>query len=144
LSVPPVGLRHRESVTVDASLTVPRVSPSFPNFLDMPPVFATAYMVGFVEQACVEALKPYLAPSQRSVGTHIDMSHTAATPIGMTVTAEVELIAVEGRQLRFKVECRDDKDLIGSGRHDRFIVDLPKFMARLEEKSRQGRWIGPA
>lgn len=136
MPVPPVGLRHRESVKVDASLTVPNVSPSFPNFRDMPPVFATAYMVGFVEQACVEALKPYLETSQRSVGTHIDMSHTAATPIGMTVTAEVELIAVEGRQLRFKVECRDEKDVIGSGHHGRFIVDLPKFMARLEEKSR--------
>jgi fluoroacetyl-CoA thioesterase len=136
MPVPPVGLRHRESVTVDAGLTVPNVSPAFPNFRDMPPVFATAYMVGFVEQACVEALKPYLEPGQRSVGTHIDMSHTAATPVGMTVTAEVELIAVEGRQLRFKVECRDDKDAIGSGHHGRFIVDEAKFMARLEAKAR--------
>lgn len=133
---PPLGLRHTETLTVDAGLTVPAVSPAFSNFRDMPLVFATAYLVGFVEQVCVSALKPYLAPDQRSVGTHVDMSHSAATPVGMTVTCAVELIAVEGRRLKFRVEARDGKDVIGAGHHERFIVDLPKFMARLEAKAR--------
>ena len=130
------GLRHRETITVDASLTVPEVSTSFGSFRDMPPVFATAYMIAFVEYACLEALKPYLTPDQRTVGTHVDISHLAATPIGMQVTALVELVAVEGRKLRFKVECRDEADAIGAGFHERAIIDLPKFMTRLEAKAR--------
>lgn len=67
----------------------------------MPAVFATAFMVGFVEWTCIEALRPYLAGHQRTVGTHVDMNHKAATSIGMQVTAEVELLAVEGRRRRF-------------------------------------------
>ncbi|HWA46492.1 MAG TPA: thioesterase family protein [Hypericibacter adhaerens] len=136
MPVPPVGLRHRESVKIDRALTVPAVSPAFPHFRDMPPVFATAFMVGFVEETCVAALAPHLEPGQRTVGTHVDLSHEAATPIGMTVTCEIELVAVEGRRLRFKVEARDDKDVIGRGHHERFIVDDAKFMARLEAKAR--------
>jgi fluoroacetyl-CoA thioesterase len=136
MPVPPVGLRHRESVTVDASLTVPKVSPAFPHFHDMPPVFATAFMVGFVEETCVAALEAYLGPGQRTVGTHVDLSHDAATPIGMTVTVDIELIEVDGKRLRFKVEARDDKDVIGKGHHERFIIDEAKFMARLEAKAR--------
>jgi fluoroacetyl-CoA thioesterase len=65
---PPLGLRHKQSITVTADLTVPSVSPHFPGFHDMPAVFATAFMVGFVEDTCVAALKPHLAPGQRSVG----------------------------------------------------------------------------
>ena len=67
----------------------------------MPPVLATACMVGFVETTCMEALVPYLAPGQKTVGIHVDLSHVAATPVGMRVTARVELVAVEGRKLRF-------------------------------------------
>lgn len=136
MPMPPIGLRHRESVTVDASLTVPKVSPAFRHFHDMPPVFATAFMVGFVEETCVAALERHLEPGQRTVGTRVDLSHEAATPIGMTVTVEVELVEVEGKRLRFKVEARDDKDVIGRGHHDRFVIDEAKFMARLEAKAR--------
>jgi fluoroacetyl-CoA thioesterase len=134
---PPVGLRHRQSVVVDADLTVPNVATAFGSFEDMPPVFATAFMVGFVEATCIEALRPYLAEGQRTVGIHVDLSHTAATPIGMTVTADVELIAVEGRRLRFKVDCRDDQETIGSGFHDRAIIDTAKFLARVQAKARE-------
>lgn len=131
------GLHHSEEMTVDAGLTVPEVSPAFENFRDMPPVFATAYLVAFVEFTCLEALKPYLTSGQRTVGTHVDMSHSAATPIGMRVTASVELVEVEGRKLRFKVECRDEVDVIGSGFHERAIIDTAKFMARLEIKAKK-------
>jgi fluoroacetyl-CoA thioesterase len=132
--MPAVGLRHRVTLTVDPGLTVPEVSPVFANFQGMPPVFATAYLVGLIEETCVQALQPYLGERQRSVGTHIDVSHTAATPVGMQITAEVELIAVEGPQLTFRVECRDEVDPISSGTHKRFIVDIDRFNARLAKK----------
>lgn len=131
---PPLGLKHKQSVKITPDLTVPSVSPHFPGFHDMPPVFATAMMVGFVEDTCVAALKPHLAPGQRSVGTHVNVSHTAATPIGMTASCEVELVEVEGRKLEFKVLCTDDKGQIGEGFHDRALIDLERFLAKLGEK----------
>jgi len=128
---PPLGLKHKQSITVTPDLTVPSVSPHFAGFHDMPPVFATAFMVGFVEDTCVAALKPHLAAGQRSVGTHVDLSHAAPTPIGRIVTCAVELVAIEGRKLRFKVACGDDKGAIGEGFHERVLIDLNKFMAKL-------------
>ncbi|WP_206522109.1 MULTISPECIES: thioesterase family protein [unclassified Mesorhizobium] len=110
---------------------------AFASFADMPPVFATAFMVGFIEWACVEALRPFLSSHERTVGTHVDVSHVAATPVGMTVTADVELVAVQGRKLRFKVSCSDENGLIGEGFHERAVVDYDKFMARVLAKSGQ-------
>jgi fluoroacetyl-CoA thioesterase len=129
------GLRHSRSLTVDRSVTVPALPPLLGDLADMPPVFATACMVAFVETTCIEALAPHLGEGEKTVGTHVDLSHLAATPIGMRVAAEVELVAVEGRKLRFKVECRDEKEVIGAGFHERFIIDAAKFMARLEKKA---------
>lgn len=128
---PPLGLKHKQSITVTPDLTVPSVSRHFAGFQDMPPVFATAFMVGFVEDTCVAALKPHLPSEQRSVGTHVDMSHMAATPVGRTVTCEVELVEVDGRKLRFKVFCRDDRALIGEGFHERVLIDLNRFLTKL-------------
>jgi fluoroacetyl-CoA thioesterase len=128
------GLRHRQTLTVDESLTVPEVARAFTGFRDMPPVLATAYLIGFVEWTCIEALRSYLTPGQRTVGVHVDMSHSAATPVGMTVAAEVELVEVKGRRLRFKVTCRDDAEVIGEGHHDRYVIDHAKFLARVEAK----------
>jgi fluoroacetyl-CoA thioesterase len=131
---PTVGLKYLKSVTVTPDLTVPQVSSHFPQFHDMPPVFATAFMVGFVEDTCVAALKPHLGPGQKTVGTLVNLSHSAATPIGMTVTCEVDLVEVEGRKLKFKVRCSDDQGSIGEGIHERFIIDLERFMAKLAER----------
>jgi fluoroacetyl-CoA thioesterase len=128
---PPLGLKHKQSITVTPDLTVPLVSKHFAGFHDMPPVFATAFMVAFVEDTCVAALKPHLAPGQRSVGTHVNVSHSAATPIGMTASCEVELVEVEGRKLKFKVLCTDEKGPIGEGFHERVLIDLERFLARL-------------
>ena len=100
----------------------------------MPPVFATAQMIAFVEWTCVHALAPYLDTHQRTVGTRVEMTHLAATPVGMKVTAEVELVSIDGRILRFKVDCRDEKDPIGEGFHERTVVDNDRFMARLARK----------
>ncbi|GAB2175922.1 thioesterase family protein [Dongia sp. agr-C8] len=128
---PPLGLKHKQSITVTPDLTVPSVSPHFAGFHDMPAVFATAFMVGFVEDTCVAALKPYLAPGQRSVGTHVNVSHSAATPIGMIASCEVELVEVDGRRLKFKVLCTDEKGPIGEGFHDRVLIDLERFLSKL-------------
>ena len=101
----------------------------------MPPVFATANLIAFVEWTCVAALAPYLSSDQRTVGTRVEMSHTAATPIGMKVTAEVELVEIDGRRLRFKANCRDEIEPIGEGFHERTIIDHARFMQRLARKN---------
>ncbi|ADD43458.1 thioesterase family protein [Stackebrandtia nassauensis] len=128
------GLRHSARLTVDESLTVPAVNPSFTGFADMPRVLATAFLVAFVESTCVEALSPLLPSGTQTVGTLVNISHTAATPVGLTVTATVELIEVDKRRLRFAVECRDDRDVIGKGHHERFIIDRRAFDASAEAK----------
>lgn len=134
LPVLEAGLCHSERMTVAPLHTVPEVDDSWPGFRDMPPVFATAMMIGFIEQTCIQALRPYLTTKQRTVGTRVDVSHVAATPVGMTVTVEVKLIAVEGRNLRFKVRCIDEAGVISEGAHERAIVTLDKFLQRVAEK----------
>jgi fluoroacetyl-CoA thioesterase len=133
-AAPPVGLRHSQTIAIEPVLTVPALPAALADFSDMPRVLATAYLVGFVEATCIAALKPYLAPGQRTVGTRVDMSHSAATPVGMSVTAEVELVEVDGRRLKFRVSCRDDAEVIGEGFHERFIIDFGRFMTRVEGK----------
>jgi fluoroacetyl-CoA thioesterase len=128
------GLRHRATMRVGEAHGVPAQERLFGAAADMPPVFATAHMIAFVEWTCVAALAPYLAPGQRSVGTRVELSHTAATPIGMQVIAEIELVEIGGRRLRFKASVRDEKEAIGEGFHERTIVDHDRFMARLARK----------
>jgi len=130
-----VGLRHSETITIPAGLTVPEMADRFPGFAEMPPVFATAYLVAFVEWTCLRALAPHLRPGQRTVGTKVDLSHDAATPVGMQATAEVELVEFDGRRMRFKVACRDARDPIGAGFHERFLIDEAKFLNKLAEKA---------
>ncbi len=128
------GLRHSATIRVTEELAVPASGHLLGATAEMPPVFATAQMIAFVEWTCVAALAPYLAPQQRTVGTRVEMSHSAATPIGMQVTAEIELFEIDGRRLRFKVRCRDDAEPIGDGFHERTIIDHNRFIARLSAK----------
>jgi fluoroacetyl-CoA thioesterase len=128
------GLRLSATIRVTEQLAVPASGRLLGGTAEMPPVFATANMIGFVEWACVAALAPYLAPHQRTVGTRIEISHSAATPIGMDVTAEVELVEIDGRRLRFNVSCRDEAEQIGEGCHERMIVDHDRFVARMARK----------
>ena len=130
------GLRHSATIRVTEELAVPASGRLFGSATEMPAVFATAQMIAFVEWTCVAALAPYLAPHQRTVGTRVGMTHLAATPIGMTVTADIELVEIDGRRLRFKVSCRDDIDVIGEGFHERAVVDRDRFMQRLSRKGR--------
>ena len=99
-------------------------------------VFATPALVAMMEEAAVNAVK--LDESQTSVGISLDIKHIAATPVGMKVWAEAELIEVDKRRLVFKVEAFDEKEMIGSGIHERFIVDSAKFMAKAEAKKSNG------
>src|SRR5437660_2719810 len=122
------GLRRRATIRVSEAMAVPAQGRMMGGTVEMPPVFATANMIAFVEWTCVAALAPYLAPHQRTVGTRVDMTHIAATPIGMQVTAEIELTEIDGRRLRFKVSCYDEREPIGEGLHERAIVDHDRFM----------------
>jgi fluoroacetyl-CoA thioesterase len=92
-------------------------------------------MIAFIEWTCVAALAPYLAPHQRTLGTRVEVSHLAATPVGMQVTAEVELAEIDGRRLRFTVTCRDETETIGEGFHERTLVEYDRFIARLARKT---------
>ena len=130
-----LGLKHSATITIGEALAVPASGRLLGEAADMPPVFATANMIAFVEWTCVAALMPYLGPHQRTVGTRVEMTHTAATPIGMQVTAEIELVKIDGRRLRFKASCRDEVEPIGEGFHERMVVDHARFMQRLARKS---------
>lgn len=132
------GITYEHRFVVPSSKTVPALYPESEEFVAMPEVFATGFLVGFLEWACIRAINPHLDwPSEQTVGTHIDVSHEAATPPGLEVVAKVELIEVSGRKLVFEVEAHDGIDLISKGRHERFIVDKAKFDARVGEKKRK-------
>ena len=97
-------------------------------------VFATPMMIALMEQTCNESVTPYLEAGQGTVGTHINVSHCAATPVGMKVWCDSELIDVDRRRLTFKVTAFDEKGLIGEGTHERFIIDTAKFQQKTNEK----------
>ena len=92
------------------------------------PVFATPAMIALIEQTASESVGPFLEEGTSTVGTHLDIAHTSATPVGMTATCETELVKVDRRRLVFSVTVRDAKGEIGSGTHERFVVDIEKFM----------------
>ena len=129
------GIRYEHKFIVPQSKTVPALYPESDEFVAMPEVFATGFLVGFLEWACIKAINPHLDwPQEQTVGTHIDVSHEAATPPVLEVTATVELIAVEGRKLVFSVEAHDGIDLISKGRHERFVINKEKFDAKVGTK----------
>ncbi len=129
------GIRYEHKFTVPHSKTVPALYPESVEFMAMPEVFATGFLVGFLEWACIKAVNPHLDwPQEQTVGTHIDVSHEAATPPGLEITATVELIAVEGKKLIFSVEAHDGIDLISKGQHERFVINKEKFDAKVLAK----------
>jgi fluoroacetyl-CoA thioesterase len=130
------GIRHTLKYTVPELKTVPHIYAEAADFQDMPKVFATGYMVALCEWACVDLLKPHLeAPLSQSVGTHVNLSHTAATPPGLTVTVEARLEKIDGRKLTFSVSAHDGVDAITSGTHERFVIDPVKFNQKLAAKA---------
>ena len=100
------------------------------------PVFATPCMIALMEGAAVAAIQNCLAPDEGSVGTRLDVTHDAATPIGMKVWAEAEVTAVEGRKITFAVAAYDEAGQIGGGTHQRFLINPEKFLARAQAKQK--------
>lgn len=129
------GLIHQEQFIVQPRHTVPQFDTAWPGFHDMPPVLATAVMIGFMEQTCIQALRPWLTAEEHTLGIAVDMSHDAPTLPGSRVTARVELEKVEGRILHFRVSCADENGPIGQGKHRRAIIQVERFMQRLQTKS---------
>jgi predicted thioesterase len=99
-------------------------------------VFATPMMIALIEKTCNESVVPHLEAGQGTVGTHIDVSHCAATPVGMRVWCDSELVEIDRRRLVFAVKAYDECGLIGEGRHERFVIDSKKFQAKTEAKRR--------
>ncbi len=131
------GIKYEHRFVLPRSKTVPALYPEAAEFQVMPEVFATGFLVGFLEWACIRAINPHLDwPAELTLGTHIDVSHEAATPAGLEVIASVELIAVEGRKLTFTVSAHDGVDLISQGRHERHIVDRQRFDAKTSAKAK--------
>ena len=97
-------------------------------------VFATPMMVGIMEKAALSAVDGFLPEGYATVGTHVDVSHISATPLGMKVYASAELIKIKGKALTFKVEAFDEVEKIGEGTHDRFIISLEKFTEKTKGK----------
>jgi fluoroacetyl-CoA thioesterase len=129
------GIKYEHKFLVPSSKTVPALYPEAEEFLAMPEVFATGFMVGFLEWACIKCVNPHIDwPKEQTVGTAINVTHEAATPPGLEVTASVELIEIDGRKLVFQVEAHDGVDLISRGRHERFVINREKFDAKLGEK----------
>lgn len=131
------GIRFEHKFVIPQSKTVPALYPESEEFAAMPEVFATGFLVGLLEWACIKSIKPHIDwPQEQTVGTHIDISHEAATPPGLEVTVTVELTAVEGRRLAFAVEAHDGVDLISKGQHERFVINKEKFDAKVGTKKR--------
>ena len=97
-------------------------------------VLATPVMINLFEAAALAAIEHLLPEGHQSLGTHLNVSHIAATPVGMRVIATAEVIAVDGRSVKFKVSAKDERDLIGEGSHDRVVVNVAKFDLRVQEK----------
>jgi len=127
----PMGLTGEASVVVVPQITAHHMGSGTVA------VFATPQMVLLMERAAVNALAPLLAPGQQSVGTMVNVRHLAATPLGATVTARAELIALDGRRLTFKVSAHDGTELIGEGTHERALIDLARFEAKVAAKAAQ-------
>ena len=124
----PVGAKGRADMTVTPDKTAAAVGSGSLE------VFATPWMCAMMELAACNALAPYYDEGQSSVGTKLDISHDAATPVGMNVCAEAEVVEVDRRRIVFRVAAWDETGLIGKGAHERFLIDAERFLAKVEAK----------
>jgi len=130
------GIEHELQFRVSDSKTVSALYPEASEFQVMPRVFATGYMVGLIEWACIQAINPHIDwPSEQTVGISINVNHTAATPPGLEVCARVKLIKVDGKRLVFETELSDGVDNISKGTHERFIINADKFNQKVMQKA---------
>jgi fluoroacetyl-CoA thioesterase len=138
------GLTRRLVYTVAENKTVPYTYPESAIIAAMPKVFATGFMIVLMEWVCTELIAEHLDPGEGSVGVHVDVSHLAATPPGMTVTVDAECVEVFGKRIGFKVKAHDGIDLIGEGRHERFVVAWDTFNAGVAAKAQRVRVLEAA
>ncbi len=123
-----IGLKGSLTETVSESLTASHIGSGTVR------VLATPMMIALMEMCSMKTVKPYLEEGQDTVGTHVNVSHVSATPVGMEVRFECELIEIDRRRLAFKVAAYDQRGLIGEGTHERFIIDVAKFSAKVSSK----------
>jgi fluoroacetyl-CoA thioesterase len=120
---------------VPESKTVPYLYPEMEEGQVMPKVFATGFLVGLFEFSCIKALNPHLDwPKEQTVGIGMNLTHTAATPEGMTIIVKGKLEKMEGRKLTFSLEAYDDVDKISEATHDRFVINAEKFNVAIDSK----------
>ena len=122
------GIKNTLEITVTSNLTAAAVGSGTLN------VYATPAMIALIEETAWKSVAPYLEEGQSTVGTRLDVSHVAPTPLGMTVRCETELTEVDGRRLVFAVNVYDEAGLIGKGTHERFIIMSEKFQAKADSK----------
>jgi len=122
------GLSGSASLIIADEHTAPRVGSGRVR------VLATPVMINLIEAAALDAVEGLLPPGHQSLGTILNVRHIAATPVGMRVTAQVAVTAVEGRTIRFSVEAHDERELIGDGMHERVVVNVAKFDQRVQRK----------
>jgi fluoroacetyl-CoA thioesterase len=129
----PVGARGTFELVVAAEHLANRFKDA-----TLPSVLATPVMIMVMENAALNAIKPYLASGQSAVGTHVDVAHLAATPVGRKVSGEAEVTRVDGRRIDFAVRAFDGSEPIGAGTHQRMLIELVKFNERLHAKTGAG------
>ncbi|MCH5265235.1 MAG: thioesterase family protein [Lachnospiraceae bacterium] len=123
-----IGIKGSQSVTVDNTNSARTMGSGTLE------VFATPAMAALMEKTAWTSIAPYLEEGQGTVGTRLDITHDAPTPLGLTVTCESELIEIDGRRLVFQITASDGVSVIGNGRHERFIIMDEKFMKKAEER----------
>jgi fluoroacetyl-CoA thioesterase len=126
------GLRGSASLVVGNEHTAPSIGSGKVR------VLATPVMINLIEAAALAAVEHLLPAGYQSLGTRLDVRHIAATPVGMRVTASAEVLRVDGRTVNFKVDARDERELIGDGTHERVVVNVSKFDQRVQRKLSQG------
>jgi predicted thioesterase len=122
------GLQGNAQLVVGEEHTAPRIGSGKVR------VLATPVMINLIEAAALAAVEHLLPEGYQSLGTHLDVHHVAATPVGMRVEATAEVVKVENRTISFRVEARDEKDLVGHGTHERVVVNVAKFDQRVQRK----------
>ncbi len=129
----PLGARRQEVTLVTPDAAIDFLGP------DAARVLSTPRLIGLLEMTCRNLLAELLPPGQDSVGTHVDLRHLAATPVGMKVICRAEILSTEGRRVNFRVEAFDELEKIAEGTHQRFVVDVARFTARVQAKAQTPR-----
>ena len=124
----PIGAKGERKLLVTSETAITFLGAEGPR------VLSTPHMIGYMERICRDTVAPFLDAGFDTVGTHVDVYHLAAAPIGAVVTFTAEVVAVDGRRIQFRVEARDEQEKIGEGTHERAIINVAKFATRLAEK----------